>query len=159
MAMKYQKPTIEDLIREYDTATREEHQPELKRLEEQKAKIVKDYVDRQDYESIKSNEDIQKIDNEIDKIRDIIKTKIKTFSIEKAKEEKEKERRCFGALEYELTRGVDKERNSMKHRFDLIAPTSLGLFTTKITGANASGLEKLYISFFERMCSLEKASV
>ena len=126
MAMKFVKPTIEEMTSDFLKMQNEKHKPEIDKLNEEKSKIVKEYVDTGDYGGINKDGNIKRIDQKCQEIQEKIEKEVKEFKEKKIKEEKEKEMRCFGAMEFESTRGLDKERGPFKHRYSVVKPTSLG---------------------------------
>ena len=159
MAMEYKRPTVADQVREFEEKIKSDNEQAFDDLKKQKQDIVDKYVAEEQYHQISSDPNIKEIDKRIRELHVNIEKEIKAYTDMKTKEEKEKEKRCFGALEFESTREIDRRREPFKHRFEEISATSLGPFTARITNTNRKGIEQLYHAFYQRMCSLEKSTV
>ena len=157
-AAEYKVKTLEEKVKDYRQDLENEYQSEMAKLKSNKAGIVNALVEKGDYDGIKTNKEIQEIDEKINQINERIRTACKTYHDAEEKKERDSVLRCYGAIEKTHTSNYDKSRHAFKHRYQVVEPTKLGPLCNNITHTNVTGLKKLYKSYYEKICALESRS-
>ena len=120
--------------------------------------IYRKYLEEDAVEKVKEDIEYKRLMSEKKVLDNKAEDQLAAYRRDQERREKEKRLRHFGKLELETADPEDLHRMGMKHRYDVIAHSSLGPLTPQITPRNRAGIEALYINFYKRVCDLEKGS-